>query len=133
MSRKKIPGKAALVQALTELDGNMAAVGRRFNCHRSAVSKYVRDDPRLSELVSELTESFTDEAEQTLFKLIREGNPAAVIFYLKTRAKDRGYSERFEIMPVSKYAIEVDLGIGREDDSTYPEHTDATPAALLEQ
>jgi hypothetical protein len=111
----------------------MAAAARRFNCHRGLVWQYVNRDPKLRELVDELSESFTDEAEQTLFKLIREGNPAAVIFYLKTRAKDRGYSERFEIMPVSQHTIEVDLGIGREDDQAYAVDADAASAALLEQ
>jgi hypothetical protein len=32
-----------------------------------------------------------------LFKLIKEGNVAATIFYLKTQGKQRGYIERQEV------------------------------------
>ena len=111
LSRKKIPGKRALIEALREADGNQAAVARKFNCHRSLVWRYIDNDPELRELTDELSETFTDEVESQLFKLIREGNPAAVIFYLKTKARHRGYSERLELIPLSKQDIEVELGV----------------------
>src|SRR5947209_1159901 len=93
MSRKKIPDKETLVKALREADGNMAATSRKLHCHRATVWQYVNNDPELRELVDELSENFIDVAESQLFKLIREGNPAAIIFFLKTRARHRGYSE----------------------------------------
>lgn len=109
MSRRKVPGKEALIEALRECDGNQAAVARKFGCHRDTINKYVLADPELQEIVDELTETFIDEAESQLFKLIREGQPAAIIFFLKTRARSRGYSERFELSLV-QHNIEVELG-----------------------
>ncbi len=38
-----------------------------------------------------------DFAESNLKKLEKEGNPAATIFFLKTKGKKRGYIERQEI------------------------------------
>lgn len=135
MSRRKIPSKRALSDALRELDGNMAAVARRFHCHRSLVWLHVNKDPKLRELVDELQESFTDECESQLFKLIREGNPAAVIFYMKTRARDRGYSERLELLPLSRQDIQIELGNPNEieNDHAQTQLSNGTAITLLEQ
>ena len=40
--------------------------------------------------------------ESHLHKLIRDGNPAATIFFLKTKGKNRGYVERQEIAVAEK-------------------------------
>lgn len=110
MSRRKIPNKNALIEALREADGNMAQVARQFHCTRALVWQHVDRDPKLRELTDELTETFIDEAESQLFKLIREGNPAAIIFYLKTKARHRGYSERLELVPLNRQDIQIELG-----------------------
>src|SRR5205085_1425520 len=102
MSRKKIPSKTALIEALREADGNMATVARKFNCHRSLVWHHVDRDDELRELCDQLTETFIDEAESQLYKHIREGNVVATIFFLKTKARHRGYSERLELIPLSR-------------------------------
>lgn len=133
MSRRKIPSKQALIDALHECRGNMAAVGRRFNVARQRVSELVRADPKLQEIVEEETEAFIDIAEQLLYKHIVEGNIVATIFFLKTRARHRGYSEKFEITAISQHQIEVDLGTGRENDQAQAIDSDVTAIALLEQ
>ncbi len=135
MSRRKIPGRDALIEALKGLDGNMAAAARRFHVSRTTVWQYVNEDQELRELVDELSESFKDVAEQTLFNAIREGNIIATIFYLKTKARDRGYSERLELIPLSRRDIEVEIGPTslNTTDPTAAIDTDTTPVALLEQ
>jgi hypothetical protein len=136
MSHKKIPDKTALIEALKELDGNMAACARRFHCSRTTVWGYVNEDPELRDLVTELSESFCDEAEQTLFKAIRDGNVVATIFYLKTQGRARGYSERLELLPLATRNIEVELGgpsIEETADQAEALDGDTTAIALLEQ
>jgi len=138
VSRKKIPNKAALIEVLSANDGNMAAAGRYFGCSRQVVWQYVDKDPKLRELCAELSESFTDECEAQLFEKIREGDTACIIFYMKTRGRDRGYSERLELMPLAPQQIEVELGsptnqIENEDDHTQAQLSDTTAIALLEQ
>ena len=39
-------------------------------------------------------EGLIDNAEDELQKLINLGNPIAIIFYLKTKGKKRGYDEK---------------------------------------
>ncbi len=135
MSRKKISDRDALIVALRSLDGNMAAAARRFHCSRTAVWRYVNEDHELRELVDELSESFIDEAESQLYKHIREGNVVACIFFLKTKARHRGYSERLELIPLSRRDIEVEIGPTalNTTDPTEAVDTDTTAVALLEQ
>jgi hypothetical protein len=136
MSRRKIPSKQALIEALREADGNMASVARKFNCHRSLVWQYVDGDPKLRELTEELTETFIDIAESELFKQIREGNTAAIIFFLKTKARHRGYSERLELIPLNRQDIEVELGRPTneiEDHNAPALNGNGAAVALLEQ
>jgi hypothetical protein len=52
--------------------------------------------------VEELSEVAIDFAESHLHKLIKDGNPAATIFFLKTKGKGRGYIERQEIAVAEK-------------------------------
>ena len=47
--------------------------------------------------VKDIQDVAVDFAESHLHKLIQNGNPAATIFYLKTKGKNRGYIERQEI------------------------------------
>ena len=124
------------MEALREADGNMATVARKFNCHRSLVWQHVNNDPELRELTEELSETFIDEAESQLFKQIREGNTAAIIFFLKTKARHRGYSERLELIPLNRQDIEVELGRPvneMENDNPEALNGDGAAAALLEQ
>lgn len=38
-----------------------------------------------------------DHAESQLYKLIDESDTIAIIFFLRTRGRKRGYSERYEV------------------------------------
>jgi hypothetical protein len=59
-------------------------------------------DKGYAERVREITESAIDFGESHLHKLIKDGNPAATIFFLKTKGKGRGYVERQEVEAVEK-------------------------------
>lgn len=71
-------------------------------CEKAGVSRqthynWLKDDPEYKAAVDQIQESVIDFAESHLYKLIKEGNPAANIFYLKTKGKSRGYIERQEV------------------------------------
>jgi hypothetical protein len=59
-------------------------------------------DPEYKTAIQELGDVALDFAESKLHKLIDQGNPAATIFYLKTKGKNRGYIERQEIAVAEK-------------------------------
>jgi hypothetical protein len=138
MSRKKVQSKAALIKALREFRGNMASVGRHFGVSRSCIWGHVDADPELRAICEEESESFIDSAESKLFEAIDAGNVAATIFFLKTKGRERGYSERLEIMPMAQLQIEVELGaptnsIENEDRNTEALNGNRAAVALLEQ
>jgi type VI protein secretion system component Hcp len=134
MPKRRLPPKKELIQALRDSKGNMASVARRYHCVRQTVSEQVRKDPELQAVVEEEFEDFVDIAEGLLYKHILQGNIAATIFFLKTRARHRGYSERLELVPLSRTDIEVELGAPQIEDRTSEAlDSDVTAIALLEQ
>jgi hypothetical protein len=64
---------------------------------RQAVSHRVQKNARLRAVIKEVEESTLDLGESKLLQAMNKGNIAAIIFYLKTKGKARGYIERSEI------------------------------------
>lgn len=64
----------------------------------ATIKHWMRVDEDFKDRVFDIDQSFVDEVEQTLFQQIRKGNINAIIFYMRCKAKDRGYVERFEDM-----------------------------------
>ena len=60
------------------------------------IYEYIERYPALQDVLNEARESSIDLAESELIKAIEAGNLTANIFFLKTRGKSRGYSERSE-------------------------------------
>lgn len=58
---------------------------------------YFKDDPVFRQKAEDIQELQIDVAEAALLKKIKKEDTTAIIFYLKTKGKSRGYSERFEI------------------------------------
>jgi hypothetical protein len=112
-------------------------VGRRLHVNRRTVWDWVNQDPELRDLVDDLTEAFIDEAENKLYEAIRSGNVVATIFFLKTKARHRGYSERLELIPMTQQLIEVELApiesIESENDHSQALNGNSAAIALLEQ
>lgn len=87
-----------VAEALRELHGNMAAVGRKFGVTRSTVQEYVGNREWLKEICAEEKEILVDDIEGAFIRNARDnGNVAAQIFFLKTQGRHRGYTERVEL------------------------------------
>jgi len=72
------------------------------------------EDTAFKAAVEEIRESAIDHVESKLFSLIDSGDTGSTIFFLKTRAKKRGYVERSEITgadggPVEMAAIAINI------------------------
>ena len=89
--------KKKILQAIKDSQGLLTLAAKKAGVTPWTVWDYSRRYPEVRQAVDEAKESIVDFAEGKLFQLIREGNTAAIIFFLKTRAKDRGYIERSEI------------------------------------
>jgi len=86
--------KKAVEEKIIDKRGNLSMVARAFGKSRTWLYNYLNDNPCLKKTVEEARESLKDDAESELQKQMFRGNITALIFYLKTQAKDRGYVER---------------------------------------
>jgi hypothetical protein len=89
--------KEAMLEALELSLGIVSTAAKKANVDRSMHYDWLKSDPEYKAAVESIQESVIDFAESHLYKLVKEGNPAATIFYLKTKGKKRGYIERQEI------------------------------------
>lgn len=70
---------------------------------RQTVVNWRNKNPLFKEKEEEAAAATTDFVEDKLMQLIAQENPTAIIFYLKTRAKGRGWSERPDITEKGEY------------------------------
>ena len=76
--------------------GNVSATCSALNISRSVFYKWRNKYPKLDELLKETDEAMIDFAETKLYEKINDGDTTSLIFYLKTKGKDRGYVEKVE-------------------------------------
>jgi len=60
-------------------------------------NKWISEDPEYAKKIDEITQMSIDYVEGKLIQLIKEGDRTCIIFYLKCKAKDRGYVEKYQI------------------------------------
>jgi len=107
--------KAAMYEALTNNLGNVTKSAEQIGIHRQTHYDWINDDPEYAAAVASLKNVALDFAEEQLRKLMEGAerqalthdgeivtikdapNTSAIIFYLKTQGKQRGYIERQEL------------------------------------
>jgi hypothetical protein len=83
------------LEALKLSLGNVTGACAKVKVSRQTYYNWMKN-PEFADAVEEVNESNLDYAESKLLSLIRNENPTAIIFYLKTKGKKRGYIERME-------------------------------------
>lgn len=89
--------KEAYVKTLQQCFGNISKACSIVGISRSSIYNWMKDDPDFKDKVDNINEYIIDEVENALFTQIKDGSTPATIFYLKTKAKHRGYVEKQEI------------------------------------
>jgi hypothetical protein len=89
--------KKAMLEALEKSLGIVSTAAKLAGIDRTTHYVWLKADPDYKKAVASIADSVLDFAESHLYKLVKEGNPAATIFFLKTKGKKRGYIERQEI------------------------------------
>lgn len=96
--KKKLRGKKKLMyEALQSQLGVITTAASQVGIDRTTHYRWMKTDENYKQWVEEIPEITLDFAENALLKQIKEGNTTAVIFYLKTKGKQRGYIEKQEI------------------------------------
>ena len=89
--------KEKLLDSLSQCMGIVTAACQLAEINRTTFYRYLNEDEEFAAAVQDVENVAIDYAEGQLFKLMKEKNVAAVIFYLKTKGKKRGYTEDFNM------------------------------------
>lgn len=92
--RKKKTKKKLLSELRTH--GNISVACTNAGISRRAYYSYMKNDSLFNELVEEIQEGLIDRAECKLHEKIESGDVTSLIFFLKTKGKNRGYVEKTE-------------------------------------
>lgn len=86
-----------MLEALEKSLGIVTTAAKSVGIDRSTHYKWMDSDPEYRAAVEGIAEMAIDFAESKLHKKIADGDTTAIIFFMKTKAKKRGYVERQEI------------------------------------
>ena len=89
--------KKALIEALDASLGIVSTAVKLVGIHRATYYEWVKNDPEFKRAVEDINENALDFAETALHGKIKVGDTTAIIFYLKTKGKKRGYVEKSEV------------------------------------
>jgi hypothetical protein len=102
MSDKTDSKKKTLLEALEKSLGVVTDACKMVDISRDTHYRWLKEDETYREAVEEIEGVAVDFAESQLYDKISKGDTTAIIFYLKTKGKKRGYIERSEIDHTSK-------------------------------
>ena len=104
--------KEKLLKALQETQGLIYhACKKAGNISRSTYYRYMREDEEFAQAVEDIKEAQIDYVEGQLIKNISDGKETSIIFYLKSKAKDRGYAEKLDITSGGKTLTELKIEV----------------------
>ena len=89
--------KKKMVEALKKTLGIVTDAAKLAKIDRQTHYKWLADDPAYKAEVEAISDIVLDFAESNLFILVKEKNPAAILFLLKCKGRKRGYIEKQEI------------------------------------
>ena len=89
--------KKAMLKSLEKNLGVVTSACKSVGIGRTTHYLWMENDPEYKKAVDDLQNVALDYAESKLHSQIKKENATAIIFYLKTKGKKRGYIERQEI------------------------------------
>ena len=89
--------KVEFLEVYSQKANNVHLTCKAIGISRSTFYAWIRDDDEFRETIWHFEEGDIDAAETALKRQILDGNTTAIIFYLKTKGKNRGYVERQEL------------------------------------
>ena len=101
--------KKLMVEALEKSLGIVTTAAKSASIERTTHYRWMKEDEEYAERVNDITEMTLDFAESMLHKRIKSESDTAIIFFLKTKGKKRGYIEKQEIEHSAGESLKVDL------------------------
>ena len=97
---------------LEQLEYNLGIVSTsciNVKVSRATHYRWIKEDHEYKQRVSEINEFAIDFVESQLYEKIKQLDTASIIFYLKSKAKHRGYIERqqVEVTDLKEFTVKV--------------------------
>jgi hypothetical protein len=108
-TRLVIKKKEEAVKLLIDSFFNPDFVCKQLGMHRRSFQRWTQKDPEFERACFEIKEGLKDEAEILLQKRMRNDDTTAIVFYLKTQCKGRGYVEKSEIEHSGSIPMTINL------------------------
>jgi hypothetical protein len=93
--KKTTHNKKLMIEAMKNTLGNVTSSVDLVGISRRTHYLWYNNDISYRKKIDEVIERDIDFAEAALRKRIQNGDTTAIIFYLKTKAKERGYIESY--------------------------------------
>jgi hypothetical protein len=100
----------AMVEALEKHLGIVTTACRQVDIARTTHYEWLKTNKAYRKLCNDIDNVALDFAESCLHKQIAKGNPLSTIFYLKCKAKKRGYIEQSTIEIKGNMKFRADFG-----------------------
>lgn len=94
-NQRKVSNERFLA-AIPGTGGLHTVIAGKLGINRHTVTEYIRRDPVLADAVRDEVENTLDKVESVFINACLKQDIQACMFYLKTKGKHRGYTERME-------------------------------------
>jgi len=108
---RRINKKKLFLEAFEKNAGNISLSCKAIGISRKTFYQWLKNDEKFKEEVEAVEESFLDFTESMLKKKIKAGDNTAILFYLKTKGKSRGYIEKQEVDMNSDNRIVIEYNL----------------------
>lgn len=89
--------KQAVIEALKKSLGIVTTACINAGIDRSTFYEWVKNDAEFAKAVDDIEDVTLDFVEGKLLQNVKDNDTQSILFYLKTKGKRRGYTERTEI------------------------------------
>lgn len=89
--------KTLVIEYLKMSKGIVAEACKATGISRGTFYNWYKEDAEFQEEVNQINEDTLDFVESKLLENIKKGEVTSIIFYLKTKGRNRGYQEKAEI------------------------------------
>jgi dihydropteroate synthase len=120
MAKKHDPEwhKEKLLEALERSLGIVTPACKEVGISRNTFYEYYKTDIIFKEAVDDINDITLDFVENNLLKKIKEGSERSILFYMKYKARKRGYTDSLDITSGGDKITEIRLIQVKNNDDT---------------
>lgn len=127
---KKLKKKQRLfIEAFSKNAANISRACTAVGITRRTYYNWLENNDEFASIIDDINESQIDQAESLLKVRMNDGDTTALIFFLKTKGKSRGYVERVEQLSISKVQDDIKKMTDEELDNAIIELSKHLPRA----